>query len=366
MNGREIILRECLEVAENNNYNGIFLLPTGSGKGRFMIEVARQTDPDTITYFCDNRNLRDEMFKNELEKWDAEYLIERTDFTCYQTAYKWKSHNTQLALYDEFDAALSPKYSNIFNSVKSPHHIYVSATLDEKKRNQAEKIAPIVYEKTFQDFVNRGILNKIQYYIVNYDLTERENQRYLDFNKQFSSLLNENNTHSNTHKRLNFLKIQRKQFLSSLTNGVRAARWIADSIASKNGKTLIFCGLSSQADKISPYSYHTNSTDTTTLDRFNKGDIEELAVVEKVTRGVNLNNVKWIIHESIGTSKTKFTQKTGRGMRLDPWDTLTVFLLLPYYRHPFHGRKPTIVEKWIKESTIDMDISRIQSINFKA
>lgn len=361
MNKRDLILKECLDVAESTNYNGIFLLPTGSGKGRFMIEVAKRINPDSITYLCDNTNLRDEMFRKELHKWGAGHLEDRTTFACYQSAYKWDSHTTGLALYDEFDAALTQEYSRTFSVIKSPANIYTSATLSPDKRKMAEEISTIVYEQTFSDFVERGILNQVKYFIVNYSLTQRENEKYLKMNKEFRALLNES---PRDNKKLNYLKIKRKQFLSSTSNGAKAARWIADSTLSQDGNTLIFCGLTQQADLISPYSYHSKSSDSSIIDRFNSGEVPELAVVEKITRGVNLNNVKWIIHETIGTSNTKLVQKTGRGMRLKENETLTVFFLVPYFRHPFHGRKPTVVLDWVKEATKNMNFNNVKTIEY--
>lgn len=358
---REKILNECLQVAEEKNYNGIFILPTGSGKGRFMIECAKKINPQKIIYMCDNKNLRDNMFKDELIKWNASELIDRTTFTCYQSAYKWDTTSTDLVLYDEFDFALSKQYSNVFRNIESPHKIFVSATLDKIKRQQALSISDIVYEKTFGEFVEKGILNKVRYHIVNYNLTDRENEQYLEYNKKFRSLLSDS---SYNFKKLNSLKIQRKQFLSSLTNGANAARWLLDEINLRNQRSIVFTGLSKQADRISKYSYHSKS-DEDNLTKFSNGEINELVVVEKITRGVNISNVKHIIHESIGTSKTKLVQKTGRGMRLDVNDTLNVYFLLPHYYHKFKGRQPTIVKDWIINSTEDMNISNTININYK-
>lgn len=366
MDNRDIILKECLEEVRKKHYNGILLLPTGSGKGRIMIEIAKTLKPKTILYLCDNTDLRDNMFKKELIKWGAEDFINITTFSCYQSAYKWNDCYYDLVLCDEFDAALTQEYSRVFEIVKYTNRICVSATLDSEKRKFAENIDSVVYEKTLQEFIDRGILNKVDYYVVNYDLTPKENIQYLGYNKQFHYILNDTSGSEKVKSKLNYLKISRKQFLSSTTNGAKAARWIADSVKEKDGNVLIFCGLSKQADKISPYSYHSNSTNNKEiLTSFNNGEIKEMAVVEKITRGVNLSNVKYIIHETVGTSKTKLIQKTGRGMRLESWDTLKVFFLCPYYRHPFKGRVPTVVGKWIDDITSDLNMSNVKYVNFK-
>ena len=60
---------DVLNTIEQNNYKGIVLLPTGSGKAKILIEVAKALNPESILYLCDNRDLRDVTFKEEMLKW---------------------------------------------------------------------------------------------------------------------------------------------------------------------------------------------------------------------------------------------------------------------------------------------------------
>ncbi len=360
---KQEIQEDVINTIAQNNYKGIVLLPTGSGKAKILIEIAKILDPESILYLCDNKDLRDVTFKEEMVKWGGEHLIDRTTFSCYQSAYKLENSSFALGLYDEFDFALSPEYSKVFINIKCDNYVYTSATLDNDKRKLAESFAPIIYEKKFEDFVKDKVLNNVQYYKVSYNMTPSENYKYLSYNKSFKTLLNGERTPA-VNKKLNFLKIQRKQFLSTLTNGANATRYIADNVKDKNGGTIIFCGLTEQADRISPYSYHSKSEKDDLIERFNKGEIPEIAVVEKITRGINLNNVRYIIHESIGTNKTKIEQKTGRGMRLSSDDTLSVFFLVPRFKHPFFGWKDTVVNDWMEKATRDMKVDNLKQINY--
>ena len=56
------------------------------------------------------------MFIDELHKWDAAYLLHVMDRQCYQTTYKWKDKHYDLVLADEFDAALTEKYIQVFKN----------------------------------------------------------------------------------------------------------------------------------------------------------------------------------------------------------------------------------------------------------
>lgn len=364
MTGRDKLLDEALKVAHKHNYNGVFLLPTGSGKGKLMIEIAKILKAKNILYVCNTQLLRDKMFIDELRKWDAAYLIPYIDMQCYQTTYKWTDKHYDLILADEFDAALSPEYIKLFSNNTFTHKILVSATLDDDKRRKAKRIAPIIFEKKPDELIKDKVLNSVQFYFINFDLTDQENYQYLEYNKQFKVLLNQYQDKLIKFK-LEKLQIERKQFLSSLQSSARVTKWLLKNLMGRNEKVLVFCGLSKQADKVCANSYHSNNNNVKALEDFEAGIIKELAVVDKLTRGMNIAEVRNIILESTGKSKTKITQKIGRGMRLHVNDVLNVFFLIPHFTHPFWGKKPTIVESWILESTKDMDLTKAKKINFK-
>ena len=343
MEGRDKILKDALNSLRKHNYNGVLLIATGAGKTRIMVEAIKELKPKSILYLSDRRELRDKTFIHELHKWDASYLIPIIDMECYQTAYKWKDKKYDIVLADEFDAGLTDKYINVFNNNSFTYKILVSATLSEEKRYKARKIAPIIYEKNQKELIESKVLNKIKFIFIKYDLEGEENKKYLRYNDMFSNLLSSPQT-NRTKKSLEMLKLERKHFLSGLKSSVKVTRWIVDNLSSKNEKVLIFCGLSTQADKVSPNSYHSTNNNIEALRKFEDGSIKELSVVGKITRGVNITDVKHIIHNTVSSSKIEMVQKIGRGLRLKQDETLNVFFIVPYYTHPKYGRKPTIIQ----------------------
>ena len=97
---------------------------------------------------------------------------------------------------------------------------------------------------------------------------------------------------------------------------------------------------------------------------FENGKILEIALVDKINRGKNIAGVKNIVYESTSSGKTKAVQRTGRGLRLDVNDTLNVFYLIPHFRHPFYGKRATVVKDWVNSSTKDMDLTKAKTINY--
>ena len=176
-------------------------------------------------------------------------------------------------------------------------------------------------------------------------LNKDENRKYLNFNRRFASLLNSSYTNL---KELEFLQISRKHFLSNLDSSLNVCRKLMKHLYDKDeeNKILVFCGLSEQADRVSKYSYHSNTTDKF-FNLFDKGEIRILSVVSKADRGLNINGVNVIILESPTKSSTKFMQRTGRGRRLHVNDELDVYLLVPYYKDMYGKIKPTVVYQWI-------------------
>lgn len=360
---KEILLKEGLLAFKESDYNGIALLPTGTGKGKLMIEIAKLLNPKSILYVCNSVLLRDKMFKDELMKWNAAYLLNRMDLACYQTTTKWVGKHFDLVLGDEFDAALTPKYIKTFTNNTFKNKILVSATLDEAKRRKALKIAPIVFER--KPVETQGIVtNGVSFYFINYNLSPQENAQYLAFNIRFKKLLNSVRT-KEVNKQLDWLKIERKQFLSKLKTSLEVTKWLMESLKPKHEKILVFTGLSEQADKISKYSFHSNNDNDHYFNSFDEGKILELAVVDKVNRGLNINDIRNIIFESVGKSKTKITQRIGRGCRLDIQELLNVFFLVPYFMDMWGNRKPTIVRQWIIDSCEDMNLSGAKTIQYK-
>lgn len=362
---KDKIQKEALAALKKADYNGIVILPTGLGKGKIMIDACLAIGSKKILYLCNTELLRDTMFKDELRKWDAAYLIDHIDFMCYQTACKKKDMKYDIVLGDEFDAALTPQYIKAITNNTFKHKILVSATLEDAKKRKALKIAPIVYEQKIREVIDAKALNKQKFYFVNFSLNASENKKYLEYSAQFSYLLNLPKSKLNDFK-LNQLKIFRKQFLNKLATGATAAKWVLAKLDNPKNKILIFTGLSEQADRICPpYSYHSKNDEKGLkwFNAFNAGTINKIAVVNKVDRGLNIIGVNNIIFESTDSSKTKLVQRSGRGMRLKVDDILNVFFLIPYYKTHRGEKKPTIVQSWVIKGTADFDMSKVVNIN---
>jgi superfamily II DNA or RNA helicase len=351
---RRVLQLEAIQALRANNFKGIVILPTGTGKSFVLIEALKELyKPGMhVLYTCDSTKLRDEGFNEEMAKWGAKDLLPLVERRCYAGAYKIEGRHFNILLADEGDYALTPEYSKIFFNNTFDYIIFVSATLDNKKKALAKKIAPIVYQKNVKEIDEKKIVNKSQFIIVPYLMNDAENKQYISYNRAMSNLLQQNRT-PQIQKNLDFLTIQRSHFLSGLQSSAGICRRLMKELyeQDKNRKMLIFCGLNAQADKICKYSYHSQNEQLDNLKRFNDGEINALSVCGKVNRGINLNGVNTIILENCRRSETLMVQRIGRGKRLKIDDILYVYMLLPYYKRFGNNTPiPTIVNDWIKHA----------------
>lgn len=359
------IQQEAVEALRKHSFNGIVLLPTGTGKTFVLIESLKELYKPgmRVIYTCDSKLLRDVDFNKELLKWDAEEYSELIEKECYASAYKIKGQHYNIALVDEGDYALTPEYSKFFFNNTFDHIIFVTASLESKKRSLARKIAPIVYTKKIKEIEERKVINKLQFIYVPYALSKKENERYLQFNKTFREYLMRDQTAA-IKKRLEFLQIERSHFLAGLESSAYICRSLMRKLYLDNNdcKILIFCGLNSQADAVCKYSYHSENEHLNNLEKFDNGEITACAVCGKVNRGKNIVGVNHIIVENPKRSETLMIQRTGRGRRLGVEDILQVYLLIPYFKTKYGMVKPTVVLDWVKEAAKNMGIEKAKTL----
>jgi superfamily II DNA or RNA helicase len=363
---KRIIQLEALQALRDNNFKGVVILPTGTGKSYVLIEALRELYKPgmSVLYTCDSQRLRDSDFNNELIKWGASEFIDKITKECYKSAYKRENEHFNILLADEGDYGLTPQYSKLFFANKFDYVIFVSATLSKEKIALAKDIAPIVYQRRLKEIEERKVINKSQFYLVPYLLNRAENERYLSFNKKFHKLLQYEDSKWRAQQ-LKFLSFERLHFLAGLDSSVYICNRLRGEIMFNNNasRILTFCGLTRQADRICPYSYHGENEEEDNLTRFNSGMINELAVVGKVDRGLNLDGVDNIIMEHCTRSETKAIQKTGRGRRLDVDDELTVYFPIPYYKREWdrNTHYPTVVLSKVREACRNIGIENAKT-----
>lgn len=403
---REQIQSEALKALQDNNYTGIVCLSMGSGKTKVSIDAIKEGKFKNILITSPRTNLK-ENWRNELSKWgivDASDVGEDNSFKIYlgdfihidieniQTTYKWSREQIlqyDLIIVDEIHF-ISHKYSQYLWIAKANNIPIIGLTAtptksDEYKREVLYSHIPIVYE--YYNSEKDGIINKVNYYVWEYELNDNftvltgtknkqwyigEKTQYDYLTKQYESAKREmflqgandyfstallwmKSSNPDLRKigaKFFYAVKNRKEFLWNLNSSVAKTLILKTAIlkANQNNKVLLFSELTKQADRLSKHSIHSNNGNTAKqikeynenlLNLFNLGEIRELSSCISLTLGLNLTHVNWAIFESYSSSETISKQRKGRLNRLNVNEFANVVILKP---------KNTQAETWFENA----------------
>lgn len=417
---REEIQQNALKALKKNNYIGTICLSTGSGKGLVAINAIKEGNFKNILITSPRTNLK-EMWKKELNKWNItqqlitlfwiETMYENIPINItienIQTCYKWDEEilkSFDLIILDEIHTITSPEYGRLITVAKSANIARIGLTAtpslhDEFKKFFYDNYIPIVYE--YYDSAKDGIINKRQYYIYKYKLTDDykiiAGTKAKPFNvgeaTQYSYLsdqikkgqllmsrtgskdwfndaaewawkgLGTSSQKSAAMTYLNAIKY-RKSFLWNLSSSADIAIKIKKKILTEfkgiytytgdsmnSNKVLLFSELTTQAEKLSVYSIHSKQNEETNkklLQMFDDDEIRELSSVRSLTLGLNIKGANWAIMESYNSSPTDIIQKLGRTDRLSKDDVANVVILVP---------EGTQANEWFNKFSESLDLS---------
>lgn len=423
---RAEIQEQALNQLKANNYIGTICLSTGSGKSKIAIDAIKEGNFKNILITSPRTNLK-EMWKTELNKWNItqqlitlfwiETMYENIPINItienIQTCYKWDEEilkTFDLIILDEIHTITSPEYGRLITVAKSANIARIGLTAtpslhDDFKKFFYDNYIPIVYE--YYDSAKDGIINKRQYYIYKYKLTDDykiiAGTKAKPFNvgeaTQYSYLsdqikkgqllmsrtgskdwfndaaewawkgLGTSSQKSAAMTYLNAIKY-RKSFLWNLSSSADIAIKIKKKILTEfkgiytytgdsmnSNKVLLFSELTTQAEKLSVYSIHSKQNEETNkklLQMFDDDEIRELSSVRSLTLGLNIKGANWAIMESYNSSPTDALQRLGRTDRLSTDDVANVVILVP---------EGTQANEWFNKFSESLDLSEALYIN---
>lgn len=377
MDIRDDIQREAKIAFLNSNKKACILMGTGIGKSKVAIDIIEELkmlEPDaglnlsdSVLLLVSSERLRDNDWKENFKKFGANWNIIVPE--CYQTAYKWSGKHFKCVIADEFDFALTEQYSRFFFNNTIEVLIALTAYMPEHKRELADSIAPVCFRESTQEAQEKGLLNKTRFIQVNFDLShernikvkkkdgnffyQTENGYYLYYEEAIqkaiieksilqgkankNDLLNIDNSEiikklEKNEFQLSYLIRKRKELLHTLISSQKVTQNLIKAILEQNStnKILVLSKLTEQIDKITANTFHSKNKGTA-INLFDENITRVLGVCEILNRGVNLKGVSHIVKESYVGSDTDFQQQHGRGVRLDPSETMTFIVLLPHF-----------------------------------
>lgn len=195
----------------------------------------------------------------------------------------------------------------------------------DKEGNQfiLDEVGPVIFSFTLEDAIRKGILCELQYYPLDYELSQAEKQKKRDIIARYAAKRKNGEKFSDEEMYRDLARINKTS-----ENKLPEFREIIKKSPDLLNRCIIFVetkeyGIEVQKvffDEIKLPSYHTyyGEDDKIHLIKFGQGEINCLITCKKISEGVDIKSVENIFLFSSDRGKLVTTQRIGRSLRIDP------------------------------------------------
>ena len=369
---RGIVQEEAKQAVIKNN-GGMIAMATGSGKSRVAVEVAKyyiNSIDKSLSLLVPTEKLRDENWKEEYSKWDADYLWSPTIRLCYASASKIQNKDFELAILDE-GHNITELASEFFinNEVKRTVLLTATPPSDPVKKEILKSLGiSLVYELTLDQAVRLGFVApyKITVVSVALDNTTKnipggtklkpfmttESAAYAYHCKAIQQAMFDKTPSG--RKRHQFAILRRMQFIYKIPSKTEVIKFLLEKVIPQDDRSLIFCGSIEQAEAVCPNRYHSKSGDKA-YNAFKAEEINRLSCVKAINEGHNFPGVDSGIIGQLNSKEKDLVQRIGRLIRYRPGHEAHLYIVVS---------ESTQDEKWLENAVENLDQSKIEYVRF--
>lgn len=317
---KDEIHQEIIDSCKGN-FHGLFTLAPRVGKTKLGIMMLREIKPKKVLWVTPSAKLRDIDIPAEFVKWKAKVLLRKVETVCWASLNKVKGKYDVIIL-DEYQDITADNASTLLKKeLIADTIICLSGTHPtHEEKNDIYKKLNLTSRLTIdiEEAIDLGLIADYDVEVVQCSLnssiksikagskekpfmqTERASYDYL------TSLIDR-------RRGSKFTYLSRMRLIHNSINKADAARKLRDKLLEK-GRVLMFCSNKQQAENLSPYVYHSSTTDED-LNLFQKGEIDLLACVNSGGVGYTFTNFDFIIIvQSDSDNKGLTTQKICRAL----------------------------------------------------
>lgn len=363
---REKVQKEAFEAVVLNDGRGLVAMATGSGKSRVAVELAKYYEKqlkvnEEFGLIVPTEKLRDENWKEEFVKWEAESLWHQTERLCYASASKISDKNILLAILDE-GHNITEMASEFFVNNHVENVVLLTATEPdgrEKKEILQRLNIPVVYRLTLDVAVKLGFVAPYKITVVTTKLNDTEKdvpggtkaKPFMTTEKAHYEYLDAlaNKTKNKFHI------FARMQAIYNLKSKTKAMKFILEKIIPKDDRTLIFCGSIDQAETVNPYFYHSKSGDTS-YNLFKQEKLNRLSCVKAINEGHNFPGIDSGVVGQLNSKEKDLIQRIGRLIRFRPGHEAHLYVLV------CEGTQDV---KWAQNALVNLDSTKIDYVFFE-
>ena len=263
---------------------------------------------------------------DEIDKWRMKTIMKKyLKIYCYQSLHLYNKPTNMV--FDEVHKLTDLRYERVVDRLENKRIIALSASVNDEVRiklallgiNNSNTVTYNLDNAVSDELVAPYKIDVVELSLDHdtknitagskskpFQTTEALQYQYLDKVAKKAMMSSNKNF-------AKFKILERMRFIYNLPSKLRAARDILD-VLPEDKKVLIFAGSIAQADSVCEYRYHSN-TDDTDYQKFCKGKIMRLSVVEGITEGVNIPNLDYILMIQAKSNAVYMIQKIGRLLR---------------------------------------------------
>ena len=369
---REKVQAEAIQAVIANN-GGMVAMATGSGKSRVAVELAKYYAPGIeheISLLVPTEKLRDENWKEEFNKWEADYLWGQTERLCYASASKLKGSEYELAILDEGHNITELGVSFFMNNnVQRVVLLTATPPTDLVKKELLRQLdINIVYELTLDQAVRLGFVAPYKITVITVPLDNvtknitggtkanpfmtTESATYSYWNKRVQSCMGDQSVVGRS--KMKFAILGRMQFIYKIPSKTAVIKFLLDKVIPKTDRTIIFCGNIEQAEEVCPTFYHSKSG-SVSYDAFKAEQINRLSCVKAINEGHNFPGVDSGVIGQLNSKEKDLVQRIGRLIRFRPGHEAHLYIVIS---------ESTQDEKWLETAIENLDQSKIEHVRF--
>jgi len=339
------------------------------GKTKIAIDAIKKSKFKRILWVTTSTKLRDVDIPEEFIKWRAKTWLKKTTICCWQSLHKM-SKDYDLVILDEIQK-ITPLSSTFFHRNRVPI-VALTGTLskDEVKKDILSELQlKVLYDYNLISATNDNIIADYKLNIVEFNLDDTKKNIHVTFKDKtrdpyYTTEFRRYQYYNRIIQKIMFsgkkvpfyLMLARMRLLHS---SWQKEKFVKEFLAENPDKRyLIFCSTQKQAEEICSNVFHSKSGDAA-YKAFQNKQINHLAVVNIVDTGYTFYDMDGgIVIGSNSNKNGNISQKLARMLvpRSDGQPTNLYLLCMLNTQEE---------KKWVKNSIVDFDPSKINYIYYK-
>lgn len=358
---RKEVLEEILKIPNNNI---VLELPTGFGKTRSALELAKKWNTKTLLIVV-SRVVHKSNWEDEINKWWPNNQATIT-MTTYYSLHKYAGEYDTVIL-DEAHHT-TERSIELLQGYSFKHAVMLSATINKETKWALGTLFPnlYVYKKTLRDAIDDEILPDptIYLYPLQLDNTKRTEEiwfnknlkgtpitlefkykwYYKKYNRPVKIVCTPCQYYNDLNSKIEFYKnkfmICRSEIIKNKWLHLCSERltWLASKKLSvvktllkkyENSRTLTFCNNIEHTEILGKYCINSKNKDAIkNLEDFNAGKINHITACNMLNESVNLVNCQIGIYGNLNSSEIIVKQRIGRLLRHK-----NPIIIIPYFKN---------------------------------